>query len=546
MNSNPATGAADNHPHSLVWDLAAAAADAGDYDRVVALFQSVAVDQLDDFAGRRWRDLLLEAGANDLAVSLPGAPVVAESDQGDAADEDFTDFDPGPAEEVRPQPLPADLVRAFVRWFGGRADVYARQWHDARRDRTGYWPVREPLTEAVATAHLLGRITVGQYVLFPDDTVAFAALDLDPVAEAVEQVRLAEGGLAPLAYEPLAAFAARLVSVAEAAGLRAFAEDSGGFGLHVWFFFAPRIAAAHARSLLRELLWRAGAQPPSVSVELFPKQDRLGGKGFGNLIKLPLGLHQATLRPSAFLDRNLAPMAAADALVGIAPCDPAALVALHETRVVSLRPGDGASPPDRVAPPGSTAARVSSPASARGLAEALAAIEAGVETTRAVDRVVRGCGVVRELLRRAHEDGRLGPDEARALVYTVGLVGRANPPIADALAKAGVSSKELERVRRGLQGPAGCRRLAALVPGGCRGTCPSPPPGGYATPALFAFQRQPALRGADVPVADDELFAAAPATAILEQIDRRLARIESALTQPEPHPPGGEEGGSAG
>lgn len=524
--AGPTAGAA---PRAVVFDLASAAADAGDYDRVAALFRSVAVDTLSAATAAAWRDLLLESGAADLAATIAAPPAPVEEPV-DGADDDFTEFDPGAADDDRRPAVPPDLLRAFLRWFGGRGDVYARQWYDARRDRSGYWPVREPLGEAAATAHLLGRLTLGQYVLFPDDTVAFAVIDLDPVAEAVEQVRLAEGGLAPLAYEPLAGYAARLVDVAEAAGLSAFAEDSGGFGLHVWLFFAPRITATDARALLRELLWRAGAQPPSVSVEVFPKQDRLAGKGLGNLIKLPLGVHQETLRPSAFLDRELEPLAAADALAALGPCDPVALAALLATRVVPLR-ADGGKPPVTGAPSApSPTVRPAAPSSPRGLAAALASIEPGPDTARAVDRVVHGCGVVRELLRRAHEDGSLAPEEARALVYTVGLVGRDNPPIAEALAKAGVSAKEVERVRRGLQGPAGCRRLRDLVPGACRGSCPEPPPGGYATPAQFAFRRLPDLRGSTpVPAVADELLTTGAET-LLERIDRRLARIEEALT----------------
>jgi hypothetical protein len=36
-------------------------------------------------------------------------------------------------------------------------------------------------------------------------------------------------------------------------------------------------------------------------LEVFPKQDRLEGKGLGNLVKLPLGVHRLTGRPSYFL-----------------------------------------------------------------------------------------------------------------------------------------------------------------------------------------------------------------------------------------------------
>ncbi len=40
------------------------------------------------------------------------------------------------------------------------------------------------------------------------------------------------------------------------------------------------------------------------NLEVFPKQDRLAGKGLGNLVKLPLGIHRGTGRRSHFVPRQ--------------------------------------------------------------------------------------------------------------------------------------------------------------------------------------------------------------------------------------------------
>jgi hypothetical protein len=37
-------------------------------------------------------------------------------------------------------------------------------------------------------------------------------------------------------------------------------------------------------------------------MEVFPKQNQLSGKGFGNLVKLPLGIHRVTGKQSWFID----------------------------------------------------------------------------------------------------------------------------------------------------------------------------------------------------------------------------------------------------
>jgi hypothetical protein len=166
----------------------------------------------------------------------------------------------------------------------------------------------------------------------------------------------------------------------------------------------------------------------------------------------------------------------------------------------------------------------------RALAEALAAIPPGGEATAAVDRMLAGCAVLRELVRHAHEERVLPPEAARALVYTVGLVGRDNERIEDALRKAGVSRKELERVRRGLQAPVGCKRLRERFPALCSGcACPEPPPGGYATPALFGLRSAPRFTRKPAPwpaVADIE---GAPGASSVVEVEHRLARIEAVL-----------------
>ena len=535
-------------PVDALLALATRAVDDGDYARVVALFRAAIAAGVVPAAAARWRQLLIEAGdfkAAEAARSLAGLPPAAPEDDvavsdalpprdgdpssaaSDAAD-DFLSFDPGPRVDVPPG-VDRALVDAFLRWFAGRNDVYARQWYDARRDRSGYWPVRAALTPALVQDHLLGRVTVGQYLLHPDNTVAWAVIDLDPTAEALEAVRLADGGEGALAARPLVDYAARLVDVATRTGLAPVAEDTGGAGLHVWLFFSPRLPAERARALARELLFRAGPQPPAVSVEIFPKQDRLTGKGLGNLVKLPLGVHQATLRRSRFLDALLAPLDDATGLSRLRACDVVAVDALLAGRVVTLPTAWTGTPAPTPEPP--LPSRPTGP-TPRHLAEALAAVPPGRPSAGAADRILAGCGVLRELARQAHEDRALPPDAARALVYTVGLVGRENERIEAMLANAGVGRKELDRVRRGLQSPTGCKKLRERFPDLCGGCmCPEPADGGYATPALFALHAPPPASRSAPPWIEAADIVEAPPAASVAALEERLARIEAALAR---------------
>jgi hypothetical protein len=143
--------------------------------------------------------------------------------------------------------------------------------------------------------------------------------------------------------------------------------------------------------------------------------------------------------------------------------------------------------PDEGPPP------LSARPSGRSLAEALRAIEPGRPERDACERILEGCAVLRRLVRVAYETRRLAPAQARALLYTIGLVGPSCRLIEEIFAAAQVSRKEIDRVRRGLPSPSGCRRLRDVDPSGgadCRcafGNKPQP----YPTPAIFAVGVRP-------------------------------------------------------
>jgi hypothetical protein len=80
-----------------------------------------------------------------------------------------------------------------------------------------------------------------------------------------------------------------------------------GAGAHVWTFFTEPVAAAQARALGAALLREAMALRGELGLEsydrLFPAQDFLPRKGFGNLIALPLqGQCRKHDRTTVFVD----------------------------------------------------------------------------------------------------------------------------------------------------------------------------------------------------------------------------------------------------
>jgi hypothetical protein len=188
------------------------------------------------------------------------------------------------------------IASAVERLFVSRRDAYAVQLPEG-----GYIRVDSPLTREVILRHLSGELTVGSYTTAPGDLVKNIVFDIDP-----EHVP-SPGSVA----QALAEEASRRLSP-EGVILEASRWPDPSY--HVWVCFEPMIPAAVARWIGRRIVKFSGAPP---DVEVFPKQDSIGS-GWGNLVKLPLGLHRREGKWSTLLNRGLNP-APPDALLCIRP-----------------------------------------------------------------------------------------------------------------------------------------------------------------------------------------------------------------------------------
>ena len=83
-------------------------------------------------------------------------------------------------------------------------------------------------------------------------------------------------------------------------------RSRSGSGGHVWIFFSAPVAAGSARRLgallLRDAMTRRAEVDLASYDRLFPNQDFLPQKGFGNLIALPLQGRCRASGTSVFLD----------------------------------------------------------------------------------------------------------------------------------------------------------------------------------------------------------------------------------------------------
>ncbi len=188
-------------------------------------------------------------------------------------------------------------ARALLNLFRARSDVYACQWYDRRNDRVGYAPMQGPLDEKVVYRHLAGSTTIGVYPLLKDTTVYFAAIDMD-----MDKKCLASSGNQRLPDE-LKHVVAEVYTWSRTQNLSVVFEWSGWKGVHAWYLFEKPLQADFVIDLMRSCTASLGPVPETISLEIFPKQSKHSGKGYGNLIKLPLGLHRRTGRKSVFLDQ---------------------------------------------------------------------------------------------------------------------------------------------------------------------------------------------------------------------------------------------------
>ena len=169
------------------------------------------------------------------------------------------------------------LLNEYVRMFVSRRDDYAVQQGNGR-----YLRVARPLTKTALRNHLDGVESLGTYVIDERGRCRFAVFDAD-----------SHDGLHVLLGLQL-----RLAGD----GVSSYLELSRRGG-HLWVLLTLPALASQVRQ------WLLPYCP--AGVEFYPKQDE--GKGYGSLIRLPLGIHLLSGRRYPFVEWT------PDGLVEVAP-----------------------------------------------------------------------------------------------------------------------------------------------------------------------------------------------------------------------------------
>ncbi|MCY2990758.1 MAG: CRISPR-associated primase-polymerase type A1 [Planctomycetota bacterium] len=332
--------------------------------------------------------------------------------------------EPAPETPARGQPTftatDADCFR-FHTLFSGREGVYARQWVKPSGEG-GYSPIQEPLTPAVIRNHLLGTFTVGVYPIRLDSTATFFALDLDIDKTALQRAH-GDPPYAQSLRDTLRQEGPRLLQVLRGLGFDPLFENSGYKGRHYWVFLEQPETAEMLHLFGRLLLaWQSPLLARGLHLEFFPKQASLKGKGLGNLIKVPLGIHRRTGHRSQLLDAQGQAVADPFAILRAATSTPRTALYAALEQLKGLAPPGGAVAPAPATPTGELEPAAPAVATPPPPTPAPFWTEADFEADPRLRHLLRHCPVLAELKHTVDEHRRLSHEEQLVLIHSVGHV----------------------------------------------------------------------------------------------------------------------------
>lgn len=329
---------------------------------------------------------------------------------------------PPPPEDLLPEPPDlevypddADLAR-FMAFFGGREDVYARQWYSSGKDKGGYSPVHEPMTPSVLRRHFLGEITLGVYPIRLDGTCLFAAMDIDIPSQTLDAAR-ADSAFAKRLAIHLQQATIAIRNLLREHGFTVIVEDSGYKGRHLWLPFESPVPAKLLKELGELFIWSLTPDHLDRSMltcEFFPKQSEARGKGLGNLIKLPLGIHRRSGRRSVFLDDNLTPIKRPFTYLRALVRTPASCVFSAIEHLQAQKPSAPAMSPNESKPQESIDVLPAPPTPAP------AWTEADFDTDPDVSFLLSACPVLKDVVRQALDHKTLSREARLVLRHTLG------------------------------------------------------------------------------------------------------------------------------
>lgn len=188
------------------------------------------------------------------------------------------------------------LVEFLERYICYRRDDYAIQLKSGKYARMG-----QPLKRDDIIAHVRGEITIGVYQSkYPEELCRWVVYDIDHDDNCPEKSEIQKYLLKSVLIHNKVPF---------------YVEDSGSLNsMHMWVFLSSPTPLHLAYNWARAMVVRGSCSERSYDLsdgkymfsgEIFPKQAALNSeKPYGNLVKVPFGIHQVTDRRTHFYDSS--------------------------------------------------------------------------------------------------------------------------------------------------------------------------------------------------------------------------------------------------
>lgn len=148
-------------------------------------------------------------------------------------------------------------------------------------------------TDVQLRQHLLGEHTFAPYQI-KDGNVKWVCIDID--------------GYGDIDHRRAQAMLREVVNKMNHMGLSSsyLVEASGAKGYHVWLFFDQPVDVSYGYGL-GHTITNGLAQDENIHYEVYPKQFDAENAGYGNTVKLPLGIHQRTKQRCLFVNEHFEP-----------------------------------------------------------------------------------------------------------------------------------------------------------------------------------------------------------------------------------------------
>lgn len=169
------------------------------------------------------------------------------------------------------------MIELLKQLFVDRSDTFGEQ-----SPKGTYSRIERSLTDRDIKDHLDGKKTIGVYQLNEESKVKWVCFDFDG-----DNLKHEEQ------YAKNLCMKLRHTDKVESILM----EFSGKKGYHVWIFIEP-VDATSAK------IWAEEVSEGSHVHEIFPKQEKITKDKFGNLVKVPLGIHQVSNKRTLLYDEN--------------------------------------------------------------------------------------------------------------------------------------------------------------------------------------------------------------------------------------------------